>query len=228
MCKMDFTFFYVNLILIKLIMIKLYIWSCSMKIMYVGPKPIISEHGISFKEGKEDKYSYLKHALQILDAISHEYEGKRKYSYDITDKNLSDSDMIDILFKYHCDMEEIMNEELDNYNIFLEKEKFEVVNHPILVEEEKQVYINNLDIMKEYKIQRIKNKLFYTHVIETIKEQLLKHKIKELNSPFNEKFWHVFKTIQGELLSSRGSISATLKTKEEDILRIRMEILNNF
>ena len=30
-----------------------------MELKYVGLKPVISEHGISFKDGKEDKYVYI-------------------------------------------------------------------------------------------------------------------------------------------------------------------------
>ena len=37
-----------------------------MKIEYAGLKPVISEHGISFKDGKEDKYIYLSYAIDIL------------------------------------------------------------------------------------------------------------------------------------------------------------------
>ena len=195
-----------------------------MKIEYAGPKPVISEHGVSFKDGKEDKYNYLKHALLVLDAISHEYEDKRVYSYNITDKDITDSEMIDILLKYHPNMEEIMNKELEIYNSSLEEEKKDIQNHPILVEEDKSAYLGNLEVMKDYRIQRVKNKLFYIHVIQTIKEKIIEHKIKELNTPFNEKFWHVFKTIQGELSSSKSSINVTLETKELDGLIIQMKI----
>ena len=199
-----------------------------MKIEYAGPKPVISAHGISFREGKEDKYSYLKHSLQILDAISHEYDGKRVYSYDIVDKDITDADMVGILLKYHSDMEEIMNKELESYNEFLEKEKEEIKNHKIYNDEEKNTHINNLKIMEGYKIQRMKNKLFYIHVIETIKEQIIEHKIKELNSPFTERFWHVFQTIQGALSGSKSSINATLETITEEMIVIKMKISNNF
>jgi len=198
-----------------------------MKIEYAGPKPIISERGISFKEGKEDKYAYLKHALQILDAISHDYEDKRVYSYNIVDKDLSDTDMVEILLKYHSDMEITMTEELKSYNLYLEQEKQDVQNQTLLNIEEKQAFLNNLEIMKDYRIQRSKNKLFYIHVIQTIKEQLIEHKIKELKSPFTEQFWHVFHTIQGELSSSKSSINATVNTEEEDMLLIKMKINNN-
>ena len=53
-----------------------------MKIEYAGPRPIISQHGVQFKDGKEDKYVYLMISIQILQAIDKNYEGHKSYSYD--------------------------------------------------------------------------------------------------------------------------------------------------
>ncbi len=198
-----------------------------MKIEYAGPKPIISHHGISFKEGKNDKYSYLISSLQILNAISHDYEGHKIYSYDIRNVELSSSEMIDIILKFHPDIEEVMKRELISYEKYLKNERDEISSFSHLEDENKKIYLSNIDIMRDYRIQRVKNKFFYIHVIETIKEQILEHKIKELTTVFNEKYWHIFQTIQGKLSSSKNSIETKLKVLEEEVLRIRLSILNN-
>ena len=52
-----------------------------MKLKYMGLKPVISEHGISFKDGKEDKFVYLSFAIDILISINHTYEKDKKYSH---------------------------------------------------------------------------------------------------------------------------------------------------
>lgn len=198
-----------------------------MKIEYSGPKPIISHHGISFKEGKEDKYSYLKSALQILKAISHDYDGHKLYTYDIESRDLSSNEMIAIVLGYHPNIEDIMQSELSEYKIYLEKEEDDVRNYSHLNEENKSTYLSNLKIMKEYRIQRIKNKFFYKHVIETIKEQIIEEKIKELVTHFNERFWHVFQTLQGELSASKSPINTKLQIIEGDVLKVKLTILNN-
>jgi len=198
-----------------------------MKIEYAGPKPIISDHGISFKEGKDDKFSYLKSALQILKAISHEYDGHKLYTYDIESRDLTSDEMISIILQYHPDIEKVMVKEVDGYKEYLAKEEEDVKSHSHLNEENKKTYLSNLNIMKDYRIQRIKNKFFYIHVIETIKEQIVEQKIKELMTHFNERFWHVFHTIQGELSSSKSSLSSKIQIQEEEVLKIKMTILNN-
>lgn len=197
------------------------------KIEYSGPKPIISDHGISFKEGKEDKYSYLKSSLQILKAIGHEYEGSKLYTYDIESRDLSSNEMIAIVLHYHPDIEEVMRGELSSYEEYLDKEYNDVNNYSHLNEENKKTFLNNLKIMRDYRIQRVKNKFFYKHIIETIKEQIIEQKIKELTTNFNERFWHVFQTIQGELTSSKSSINPKVQILEGDALQIKMTILNN-
>lgn len=185
-----------------------------MKLQYAGLKPVICEHGITFKNGKEDKFVYLPFTVDILKAIDHSYEQKKVYSHQIESKALSPNEILDIIIKFHPDLEKTMNNEIDSYKIHLDKEESEVANRQTLSDIEKETYIANLKLMREYKIQRAKNKIFYFHYIETIVETILKHKIKEIDTPFNEKFWHILQSIEGKLSSHK--ISSTLKIKEEN------------
>ena len=65
-----------------------------MKIKYIGPKVVISHLGISFKEGKEDKYNYLLSSFQILKAIKHEYIKGTLYNFNL-ENNISDSNILE-------------------------------------------------------------------------------------------------------------------------------------
>ena len=194
-----------------------------MKLEYAGLKPIINEHGISFKDGKEDKFIYLGFAVDILNAIDHTYEQKRKYSHQINSKPLSSNEIVDILIKYHPNLELIMENEIESYLSHLNEEEKMVENRTNLSELEKKTYISNLQIMRNYKIQRAKNKIFYFHCIETVVETILKYKIKEIDTPFNERFWHILQTMEGNL--SIHKISSNLKiTKEEESLKAMLMI----
>ena len=195
-----------------------------MKLEYAGLKPIINEHGISFKDGKEDKFIYLGFAVDILNAIDHTYEQKRKYSHQINAKPLSSNEIVDILLKYHPDLEIIMQNEMEFYLHHLDEEEKIVENRTHLSELEKKTYLSNLQIMRNYKIQRAKNKIFYFHCIETIVEVILKYKIKELDTPFNERFWHILQTIEGNL--STHKISSNLKMIEENGVLKAMLLIN--
>ena len=134
-----------------------------MKLEYVGFKPFINEHGIFFKDGKEDKYVYLSYAIDILKAIDHTYENKKIYSHQLSEKRLNPNEILQILLKFHPDLENNMNIEIDSYLIHLDKEENDVKERTNLSEIEKETFLSNLKIMKNYKIQRAKNKIFYFH-----------------------------------------------------------------
>ena len=194
-----------------------------MKVEYVGQKPVINEKGVFFKEGKEDKFIYLTFAIDILNAINHEYTINKMYSSEINHKDLSANEILDIILRFHPNLEETMNKEINSYLVHLDKEEKDV-SLSSLSQIEKDTYISNLKIMRNYKIQRAKNKIFYFHCIETIVELILKHKIKELDVPFNEKFWHILQTIEGNL--SKHKISSSLKIPK-DSKTLTMKLLIN-
>jgi hypothetical protein len=185
-----------------------------MKLEYAGLKPMISEHGVSFKDGKEDKFIYLPFAVDILNAIDHDYTQKRTYSHQVNAKSLSPNEIIDILLKYHPDLENTIDNEIISYLLHLDTEETEIEERTHLSKIERDTFIANLKIMRNYKIQRAKNKIFYFHCIETIIEIILKYKIKELDTPFNERFWHILQTIEGNL--SKHKIASNLKMMNED------------
>ena len=180
-----------------------------MKVEYAGKKPVINEKGVFFKEGKEDKFIYLTFAIDILNALNHSYENKKVYSSEINHKDLSPNEILDIILKFHPKLEETMNKEIDSYLIHLDKEENEMKERHSLTQIEKETYIANLKFMRDYKIQRAKNKIFYFHCIETIVELILEHKIKEIETPFNERFWHILQTIEGNLSKHRISSNLT-------------------
>jgi len=193
-----------------------------MKIEYAGLKPIISEHGISFKDGKEDKFKYLKYAIDILIAINHEYNQKQKYSHNLQEKRLNPNEILNTLKKFHPEIEDTMEKEISSYILYLDNEEDEVKNRVNLNEVEKDVYLNNLVLMREYRMQRKKNKIFYMHCIDTIVETIIKNKIKEIDTPFSERFWHILQTIEGHLSSKK--ISSTLKTINNGTLKAQLDV----
>lgn len=187
-----------------------------MKIKYVGPKPMISHHGISFKDGKEDKYVYLVVAVQILKAIDKDFDINKSYSYDVATKELSDDEMLQIMLKYEPKLEEDALKQRKEYSFHLDNEIEHIKDKSILDSLEKETLLNNYKIMKEYKIQRAINKIYYMHSIKEIASIIKREHIKEIDVPFYEKYWHVLETIKGELSSLKSSITSELKVINND------------
>ena len=184
-----------------------------MNIKYAGPRATISHHGIEFKEGKEDKYVYLMIGIQILTAIDKDYDEHRSYSYDLSTKRLTDDEMIEVMKKYEPTLDKEIETEANSYSKHIEDEIQKVNENKILSGVEKQVWINNIEVMREYRVQRAVNKIYYRHCINNIKDVIKRENIKDITTPFYEKYWHVLQTLQGVLEEGRDSKKTNLKVE---------------
>ena len=194
-----------------------------MKIEFVGSKPHIDERGITFKEGKEDKFVYLTYTIDLLKAIEHDYTQNKNNSVQIDHKNLSGDEILTILKKYYPNLEDTINQEIKNYIIHLDNEEKHVDSLKTLSQIEKDTFIANLKLMREYKTKRAINKILYFHCLDAIIDIIIKYKIKGIDTPCNGKFWHILQTLEGEL--SKHKISSKLKTVEEkDNLKVVLSI----
>jgi len=182
-----------------------------MKIEYAGPRPMISHHGVQFKEGKEDKYVYLMISIQILKAIDKNYEEHKSYSYDTKTKRFSNEEIHTILDSYSTTLEEEVEKAQKSYALKIEEEIVDVQARKNLKESEKKVWINNLNIMRKYRIQRAVNKIYYMQSINLIKQIIIREGINEIDTPFYEKYWHVLQTLQGALEKGRRGKKTSLK-----------------
>ena len=197
-----------------------------MKLAYAGPKETISAFGVDFKSGKEDKHVYIQPAMQIFKALHHQYEKGIIYHQDVESFKHDDEMILQELFEYDPDLHLNSLSELKAYEEELDLEIEEVSLHKELNEAEQTALKNNLILMKNYRKQRRYNRIIYTALIEMIVDDIFEHKIKQINAPFNERFWHILQTIQGELSNhNRRSIGSNLETHDDDeLITIILEI----
>lgn len=197
-----------------------------MQLKYIGPKPIITELGISFKDGKEDKYVYIQFAIDILNALNHNYKKGQIYKHEIESPILTDNEIEAIILEYKPQLLENIKIEIESYTTHLDNEiKNLNENHKLLNEAELYALENNLKIMKEYRIQRAVNKIYYMHIIKIIAEIIKEHKIRNITTPFNEKHWHILQTLQGELASGKNYIKSQLEEHEDSTLELKIDII---
>jgi hypothetical protein len=186
------------------------------KIKYSGPRPMISQYGIEFKDGKEDKYVYLMISAQILKAIDKDFDKQSHYSYDLSTKRIADDELVNILLSHEQSIEERVEKEASLYEQKLEDEIENIKNLVSVNGIEKEVWIKNLEIMKEYRSQRAINKIYYIYSIKEIIDIIRREKIKVIDVPFYEKYWHVLKSIEGQINRQKSSLRASLKVIQKD------------
>ena len=157
-----------------------------MKFEYVGYRPVISHNGVTFKQGKDDKFIYLPYAYEILNALNHEYTtNKNKYSNSINLDNSNIDKLYKVVETYFPDIEKSIEDKLKKYKEHLEEERENIISRPHLSDIEKNIFLSNLDLMKNYRINRAKNKIFYYFAIATIAEVIKEKRIKELDIPYH-------------------------------------------
>lgn len=199
-----------------------------MKLKYVGPRPIITHHGVNFKDGKADKYIYLVAALEILKALEHIHDEIKDVTHFEKNLQMNDDQMAQMVAKYHPDLEDVMTNEINGFLAHLDLEIEDVDNNQILSKEEKETFKNNYKIMKDYRIQRAKNKIFYFHAVSTIAELIKEKKIKKIVTNFDDRHWHVLQSLEGELAKGKNSVRSKLDTFIDDVLKVELLIEWNF
>lgn len=175
---------------------------------YVGPRVEISNHGIVYKKSKEDKYIYLMAALEILKDIDNDYEIKPSYTHHFKHNKLEVKYLHTLLQYHEHDVEECITEECKKYKQKIEQKIAYIRSIPHLTKIDKEVWIKNIEIMKEYKVQRAINKMYYIHCIQDIVHLIQHKRIKEVTVPFNKNFFHVLNTIKGALITGKPSLDA--------------------
>ena len=83
-----------------------------MKLEYAGLKPVITEHGISFKEGKDDKFSYFPFVFEVLNALDNNYESIKTHSHQIKIENFNFSQTINKLLAINPNIQVSIDKEI--------------------------------------------------------------------------------------------------------------------
>lgn len=178
------------------------------RVEYVGPRVEISNHGIIYRNDKEDKYVYLGSALEILKDIDNNYEEKPSYSHHFETIKLEDENLQSTLVYYEDKFEECITEECKRYKEKIDHQIEYVQTLPHLSDIDKEVWIKNIEIMRKYKMKRALNKMYYMHCVQDIVHVIKDKNIREITVPFNKNFFHVINTVKGALITGKPSFDA--------------------
>ena len=198
------------------------------ELKYVGPKPIISHHGVTFDNNKVDKFDYLNIVLQLLKALDHEYMEEKTYTYDTTTKRLDSRTLIDELYKYCPDIDAVVDDRDHIIEEDIAKELQDAKENTVLSAIDKKTLENNITIMHDYLVQRAINKSVYYYAIEQLANLVRKHHLEYIIVPMYEKFVHILHSLQGVLKKQKYPLDTKLDIYQEDgKLLAKLEIIRN-
>ena len=198
-----------------------------MKLKYVGPKVLISKHGIDFDNNKEDKYVYLNIAMQLLEALDYEYIEDRVHTYNTDSRRLSDDEITANDKKYCPNADEFIEQAKEKAERYFDDELKRARKNKNLNDDERLALTNNIMIMREYMIQRAANKSVYYCIIKALAERLKKDNIDYVIAPMFQKFAHVFHSVQGVLRQQKTPIDSVMEIYEEaGKLLVKLDVKN--
>ncbi|WP_345993481.1 hypothetical protein [Sulfurimonas sp. HSL-1716] len=186
-----------------------------MEVKYVGPKPVISHTSIHFDSNKEDKYVYLNIALQLVEALDHDYIKNKTYDH-LLDVSLSDREMLDILQKRCPNFSDLMDRTNNNVEDEIEENLQRTHENSILNDEEKEVLEKNIKLMRDYLIQRSINKKAYYCVMKLLADIVQQDHIDQITLPMKQNYVHVLHSLQGTLVKEKMPIDTKLTMFEKD------------
>ncbi len=181
------------------------------KLNYVGDKPTISQHGIYFNSSKPDKYIYLQSLTHVARTLLAIKENQKSVDNFNPKHKFSDSQMLDTLYEIYPSFDSFFKEYVEEYARKLEHEVEEVHEIITLSDDERQILENNYQIMRDYRVQRAKNKLVYEAMIHGCVEFIMSKHILMLKSIFSREFFHVFQSIKNAIESMRSAPAVSLK-----------------
>jgi len=198
-----------------------------MQIKYVGPKPLISKTGISFDSEYDDRYTYLNIAIQLLNALNHDYFENRTYQYSVDAKRLNDNDIMSGLQEHCGKLEDVVSQAVDNENEIIEDELKRANDNTIITDIEKDALVKNIKMMTTYRLQYATNDALYKCAVKKLAGYVKQDHIDYVIVPMFQRFAAVLHSIQDELSSQKFPIDTTMSIYEEHgKLMAKMEVRN--
>lgn len=196
-----------------------------MQVKYVGPKPLISQTGISFDSQHDDRYTYLNIAVQLLQALDHHYFEDKTYHYAVDSRRLTDREILEGIKTYCQDLEKMVQASMEAEEAIIDEEIKRTKESATLSDEEKEVLLKNIAVMRNYRLQYSTNETVYNCAVRSLAGQVKQEHIDYIVVPMFQRFAAVLHSVQDELVHQKFSLDSKMEIYEEDgRLMARMEV----
>ena len=189
-----------------------------MKLAYVGPKPIVDQHGVNFDKSEPDRYIFLYATLELLEfiegCVSLQGCSITEGVVDIVHVHplkLSNDELVQLVHK-HCssNIDTILDKKEEKLSLLLAELIGNVENNPNLNEDEKTAWLGNIDIMKEYYMQFVENEVVFECLLEALAEDIYQRKTKEIRFSLGNNYGFVFSYLENVLAEHKPPLDVTM------------------
>jgi len=154
-----------------------------MELKYVGAMPLVSNKGVGFDETKPDKYTFLNAAVELLEALNYGPTESTKHLHNVSGKEFSSSELIELLKKYCGNLAEHITASEAKAEALVEDLIKRVHENKIISEDGRVAWLNNIDLMKDYYYQFVANEAAYKCALEALGQEIHDAHVKEVTFP---------------------------------------------
>jgi hypothetical protein len=188
-----------------------------MELKYVGAKPVVSSKGVSFDQSKPDKYTFLNAAVELLEALSFEPTDEKKiYLYNISGKEHSGRELIELLKKYCTNLDDIFSSREEKTNELIKKYIDRVEANPKLNADERRAWLGNIAIMRDYYLQYITNESAYECALNALADKIHNSHIEEITFTLGRNYGLVLSHLIQVLTDHKPPYDAELIFEKKD------------
>jgi hypothetical protein len=183
---------------------------------YVGAKPRVSQHGVSFDQSKPDSYTFLSAAVELLETLDfNPSEGKKINLHEIKEKEYSAASLITFVEKYCQDVDRIFDEGQEQTDALIREYREKVASNPQLSADEKRAWLGNIDIMRDYYLQYTTNERAYQCILNVIADKIHENRIEQIRVPLGRNYGLVLSHLIQVLQDHKPPYDATMSIEEE-------------
>jgi len=188
-----------------------------MELKYVGAKPAVSARGVTFDQTKPDRYTFLNAAVELLEALSFEpTEDKKIYLYNVSGKERSGSELIEMLKKHCANPQEAFDSLQEKTNALIEKYTNRVKENDTLSADERRAWLGNIEIMRDYYLQYVTNESAYHCALNALADKIHKSHIEEVTFPLGRNHGLVLSHLVHVLRDHKPPYDVTLSVEKKD------------
>jgi len=181
-----------------------------MTLKYVGAMPVVSEKGVGFDQSKQDKYTLLNAAVELLEALSFGATETTKHLHNVSGKEYSGDELIALLKKYNSNLDEVFSTQEADTDKLKEELVTRVNEHKNLSEDGRKAWLNNIELMSDYYYQFVTNEAAYKCALDALGEAIHVARIKEVTFPMFRNYGLVLHDLDYVMQQRKSPIDSVL------------------
>ncbi|SFV61419.1 hypothetical protein MNB_SV-6-973 [hydrothermal vent metagenome] len=188
-----------------------------MELKYVGAKPIVSQHGVSFDQNRPDKYILINSAVELLEALNSDLgEDSVVKLTSFNHKELNGKELAEKLKLYCSGIDEVFNTREAETEELIENYKNSVEQNRNITNDEKTAWLGNIRLMRDYYLQYITNENAYNVILNTLADTITSKHIEEIQFPVGRNYGLVLGDLVTVLTDHKPPIDAKMSFEDQD------------